>query len=378
MRRAYRSLVPPPARAAAAIAAGLTVLVATQSLAEERGPVVTTTAVVGTAALALGARHPHAVVVLVAASVAGQALAHPGDPLFGSFLALMVAFYVLGRHRSWGSVAFGAAVTALVLLVVLLEDPRPFVPVELVFPLAYFGAAVTAGRLVRGRDEHAHALLAAATREAAARERAALAEERARIARDMHDVVAHSVSLLVIQAESAAAVLPHDPQRAAAQVERVADSGRQALDELRRVLGVLRAPAEDAAVTAQPCLADLPELAETVRATGRTVLLDLACGLDAVPPGLQLTAYRVVQESLTNAVRHGSAREVAVRVRRDRDQLLVEVVDDGAGGDGRGADGGQGITGMRERLRAYQGQLDAGPRPGGGWQVRAVAPLEPA
>ena len=373
MQAAYGRLVSRRPNASVVVAIGLTAMALAQSVGEARGPATACAAVVGTAAVGLGAERARLVVALIAGSVAAQVLARPGDPVFGSFLALMAAFYLLGSRRSWRSIALGAAVTGLALLFLFLRDPRPFVPVELIFPLVYFGAATAAGRLVRGRDRHAQALLDAAGREAEARERAALAEERARIARDMHDVVAHSVSLLVVQAESAAAVLPHDPARAAAQVERVADSGRQALEELRRVLGVLRAPA-DADVGVQAGLPDVARLAETVRDTGRSVRLEMDPGLGGVLPGLQLTAYRVVQEAVTNAIRHGAARQIDIGIRRDGDRLTVEVVDDGTGG--AVTAGGHGLSGMRERLRAYDGQLEAGPRAGGGWHVRATAPLD--
>lgn len=371
---AYGRGVPSRPDAAVAVAAGLTTLAVVQCVGQGRSAAATAAALVGTAAVGLGARRAEAVVVLAAASAVAQSLARPEDPVFASFLALMAAFYLLARHRTWRALTMGAAVTAAALLLLLLRDPRPFVPVELVFPLAYFGAATAAGRLVRGRDEHAQALLEAAAREAAARERATVAEERSRIARDMHDVVAHSVSLLVVQAESAAAVLPHDPVRAAAQLERVADSGRQALDELRRVLGVLRTSTE-AEVVAQPGLSDLRSLAGAVHDTGRTVRLEVEPGLEDVPAGLQLSAYRVVQEALTNAVRHGGAERITISVGRAGDQLAVEVLDDGVGG--AAAAGGHGIAGMRERMRAYGGQVEAGPSQHGGWRVRVTAPLGP-
>lgn len=372
---AYGRVVSPRPDAAVAVSAGLSSLGVAQCVGQGRGTAVTAAALVGTAAVGLGARRAGTVVFLAAASVVAQSLLRPEDPVFASFLALMGAFYLLARHRTWRAVAMGAAVTATALLILLLRDPRPFVVFELVFPLVYFGAATAAGRLVRDRDQHTQELLEAAAREAAARERATVAEERARIARDMHDVVAHSVSLLVVQAESAAAVLAHDPVRAAAQVERVADSGRQALDELRRVLGVLRTAA-GAEVVAQPGLPDLRSLAGALRDTGRTVRLELQPGLEDVPAGLQLSAYRVVQEAITNAVRHGGAEQIDISVGRAGDQLAVEVLDDGAGG--AAAAGGHGIAGMRERMRAYGGQVEAGPSPEGGWQVRATAPLEPA
>jgi signal transduction histidine kinase len=356
-----------------ALAVGLSVLAAAQSLGEDRGAAFTVAALVGTAGVALARRSPLAVVTLASVSAAAQGLLQPLDPVFGSFLALMVGFFVLGRRGTHRALAVGVALTVVALTVVVVQDPRPFVPVELVFPLVYFGGAFGLGRLARRREQESAAALAASQREADLREQAALAEDRARIAREMHDVVAHSVSLLVVQAESAAAVLPSDPERAATQMERVADSGRQALEELRRLLGVLRTDDPAADTGPQPSLAELPGLVDSVRGAGRDVELDVGTGLDGVPQGLQLTAYRVVQEALTNAVRHGRAQHVSVRVHRCGGELLVDVVDDGTAS--APGEPGHGLVGMRERLRLYGGRLDAGPRADGGWQVSARAPL---
>jgi len=359
-----------------ALAVGLSALALAQVAGQGRGLATATVALGGTAAVSVAARSPLATVSVLAASVAGQVLLRADDPVFGSFVALMVGFYALGRRSPPPAVAAGSAAVVLALVLLLVRDPRPFAPVEVVFPLVYFGASFGIGRLARRRERESATALAAARREAVAREQVALAEERARIAREMHDVVAHSVSLLVVQAESAAAVLPSDPDRAAAQLERVADSGRQALHELRRLLGVLRASEEEVAVGPQPTLHDLEDLAASVRTAGHEVALDVAPGLDDVPLGLQLTAYRVAQEALTNAVRHGRAARIAVAVRRRAGKLEVEVVDDGAGPpDGAQEAAGHGLAGMRERVALYGGHLDAGPRAEGGWRVLASAPV---
>ena len=360
----------------AAVAAGLSALAGAQVLGEDRGAASLVVATAGTATLAVAARHPLPVACAVATSAAAQGLLVPGDPVFGSFLALMVAFYALGRHASWRAIVVGAVLTAAAIAVVVVRDTVAFEPVETIFPLVYLGGATTVGRVVLSRERQAAAAVASAQREAAAQEAAALAEQRAQIAREMHDVVAHGVSLLVVQAESAAAVLPTDPARAAAQLERIADGGRAALDDLRRLLGVLRSGDAVGDVGPQPTLRELEDLAGTVRAAGRDVRLHLGEGLDAVPAGLQLTAFRVVQEALTNAVRHGGARHVDVRVERVDDRLRVEVLDDGTVAAPSAP--GHGLAGMRERLRLYGGCLDAGPRDGGGWRVLATAPVAPA
>jgi signal transduction histidine kinase len=286
----------------------------------------------------------------------------------------MAAGYALGRRCQPAALLGGLCLLAAAVASLLLRDPTLRRPFELVFPLVYFGGAIGLGRLVRSRERAADAALQSAHHEAQTRERMALSEERARIAREMHDVVAHSVSLLVLQAESAAAVMDDDPQRARTQLDRVAAGGRQALDELRRLLGVLRSTGDPADVGPQPGLVGLPELAQAAGATGPVVGLDVQRGLDALPPGLQLTAYRVVQGALTNAVRHGDARHVDVRVTCTGGRLLIEVVDDGTpAADRQRAGPGHGLVGMRERLRLYDGALEAGPRPTGGWRLEATA-----
>ncbi|NUT52198.1 MAG: sensor histidine kinase [Saccharothrix sp.] len=212
--------------------------------------------------------------------------------------------------------------------------------------------------------------------------RIAVGEERSRIARELHDVVAHAVSVMVVQADGAGYAIKTNPDLAEAAVRTIADTGRQALTELRRLLGVLRS--EDQSGTQwvpQPDAGDLRELAETCRSAGLPVRLETLGDLDALPAGLGLGVYRIVQEALTNTLKHaGSGASATVRVTREGDQVEVEVADDGFGTphDLVAVSGGNGLIGMRERAGVLGGTLEAGPNPGGGWRVRAVLPLVPS
>lgn len=224
--------------------------------------------------------------------------------------------------------------------------------------------------------------------------RIAVAEERGRIARELHDVVAHAVSVIVVHADGASYAIRGNPDLAERAVRTISETGRSALEELRRLLAVLRGEDEAGALAEprvpQPTAADLAELATRMESAGLPVRLDLDSGLDLseLPAGVSLGVYRIVQESLTNSLKHaGPGTRARVRIRRDGDRVRVEVDDDGAGkarplvsADGPvvaagPVPGGNGLIGMRERANVYGGTLDAGPAPGGGWQVRAVLPV---
>lgn len=217
----------------------------------------------------------------------------------------------------------------------------------------------------------------------------ATAEERNRIARELHDVVAHTVSVLVVQAGAGRHVAGRQPERAAEVLGQIEHTGREALDELRRVLGVLRrdAPGEEVATTdrtPQPTLATLPELVAPLREAGMPVDLDVRDGRadgQGLPGGVELSAYRIVQEALTNVLKHaGRVDEVRVEVEVDDERLVLAVRDDGRGAPMTDAwpRGGQGLVGMRERVDMLGGRIEAGPRRGGGFLVRAVIPLPSA
>lgn len=214
--------------------------------------------------------------------------------------------------------------------------------------------------------------------------RIAVAAERSRIARELHDVVAHAVSVIVVQADGASYAIRSDPGLTEHALRTISETGRDALCELRRLLDVLRGESEsEQPRVPQPTAADLAELAERMRAAGLTVKLTVDADLTALPTGVSLAVYRIVQESLTNALKHaGTGAHAEARVWREGDDLRVCVADDAAGRARQltpapppePAEGGNGLIGMRERANVYGGTLDAGPAPGGGWRVAARFP----
>ena len=289
--------------------------------------------------------------------------------------AVIIANYCVGRYvvePRWGPAGTAVAVTLIVL-----EGPDgPRTPSWQgpVFGGLIMLVAWYVGRRLRLRAERAEQLV----REQAAEARRIVTEERTRIARELHDVVAHRVSLMTVQAGAAKAVATRDPDGALKAMGAVEEAGRQALAELRHLLGVLR-PADGLdGLGPQPGLADLPKLVERMRAAGVEVAL---AGDDApagpIPARVDLFAYRIVQEALTNVLKHaGPGTRAEVRLGSDRREVAVEVVDDGGGIAAALPSGGagHGIVGMRERALLLGGTLDAGPESGGGFRVTAHLP----
>jgi signal transduction histidine kinase len=333
---------------------------------------------VASAALYWRRRAPLAVlaVVLVAwASTIGSGYADLGG-------VAIIALYSAGRYATndrWAYLGVGAAI--FVVTLDNLADPAPWG--EAVFGAVVMFVAWYVGRRLRMRQERAAQLL----REQAAEARRIVIEERARIARELHDVVAHRVSLMTVQAGAAKAVAAQDPEGALRAMGAVEEAGRQALEELRHLLGVLRPETDPDGLGPQPGLADLPRLVEQIRRAG----LDVSLATDGVaaelPARVDLFAYRIVQEALTNVLKHaGPGTHSRVRLGSDSSGIVIEVLDDGRGAtvppgldpDDAGARG-HGIVGMRERARLLGGTLDARPRPGGGFSVVAHLPTgEPA
>jgi signal transduction histidine kinase len=212
-------------------------------------------------------------------------------------------------------------------------------------------------------------------RERDAQAQIAAAAERARIARELHDVIAHNVSVMVVQADGASYALDSSPERTRQALGAIASTGRQALAEMRRMLGVLRSDDGGPGVVPQPGIGQLGELLDQTRASGLAVSFTVQGVPGALPGGLALAAYRIIQESLTNTRKHGGPRASAtVLLRYCEDVLLLQITDDGRGlpvADGAG----HGLTGMRERVALYNGTLHTGPLPGGGYQVTATLPL---
>lgn len=206
--------------------------------------------------------------------------------------------------------------------------------------------------------------------------RRAVAEERAKIARELHDIVAHAVSVIVVQAEAGEAQLATSPERAGIAFRAIQDSGREALGEMRRLLGLLRGAdgAPEAVLSPLAGLARLESLVDQVRGTGLSVTLAIDGEPARVPPGIDLSLFRIVQEGLTNTLKHASASSAQVTLRyRDR-TVEIELVDDGSA-EASATNGGHGLVGMKERVAIFGGELSAGPRPEGGFGLRARLPL---
>ena len=283
----------------------------------------------------------------------------------------LIAVYGLGRYGNadrWGHVGVDVAIVVLVLDGVTADLPWGEVAVGVVV----FFAAWYAGRRLRLRSERGIRQL----REKQEETDRIVAEERARIARELHDVVAHRVSLMTVQAGAAKTVAASDPAAAVRAMAAVEEEGRQALGELRHLLGVLRPTSVPDAIQPQPGLAELDPLVEQTRRAGLDVLLTTEGALTGLSARVQLSAYRIVQESLTNVVKHaGPGARTRVRLSNEGSCLLVEVTDDGTGATVLpGA--GHGIVGMRERALLLGGSLDVGPGADGGFGVRARLPLD--
>ena len=304
----------------------------------------------------------------------------PPEKIGGLFFGLLLFTYVVGS-RVPGRRALVAPLAVLVAVTaVALSSSDEFVTGDLIFPTIFGVLFWLAGRVVRSRTEltaelHEAALVAHEHREAAAAR--AVAEERRRIAREMHDVVAHSVSTMVIQAGGARRILARDPARAIEAAALIERTGRDALKEMRHLLGVLHAGEDLAELAPQPTLGGLPALAERSRAAGLPVELHVEGEHRELPSGLDLAGYRVVQEALTNALKHGGG-SAEVTVSFGEQELRLEIADTGAGASvAPGVEGGgHGLVGMRERVRVFGGELHAGPRPEGGYLVVARLPLQ--
>jgi signal transduction histidine kinase len=216
-------------------------------------------------------------------------------------------------------------------------------------------------------------------READAQAQIATAAERARIARELHDVIAHHVSVMVVQADGAGYALDSNPERTRRALAAISSTGRQTLTEMRRLLGLLRSGDARTELTPQPGLGQLRELVEQARAAGMSVSLTQQGVPHPLPEGAELAAYRVVQESLTNTRKHaGLAAAASITLRYDNDGLVVQVSDNGRGATAEGDGTGHGLAGMRERVEMYGGTVTAGPLPEGGYQVTAQIPAAPA
>ncbi|MEU6590504.1 histidine kinase [Streptomyces sp. NPDC046881] len=345
-----------------------------------------TLAVVASGALALRRRYPLAVLCIVTAAT----LATPQSVMRLTFYAFVIAVYSAAVYSPYRVATLAALPASVVLVGTSGNSVTPIVPNEYIALLILVPMAVAAIglRTWKLRTDEGRARLTALEREQAEALRRAVEHERARIARELHDVVTHSVSVMIIQAGAARKIMKASPEQAGEALLAVEASGRAAMTELRHVMGLLTMadegegagggadPADPAAELApQPGLDQLETLVGRVRDTGLRVDLTVTGPPRPLPPGLELAAYRVVQEALTNTVKHACGATAAVTVEYGPERLRVEVTDTG-GHPGTATGSGRGLLGLRERLAVYDGVLNTGRRLTGGYRVEALIPLE--
>jgi signal transduction histidine kinase len=309
------------------------------------------------------------------------------DTFLHADIALLVALYSLALHGPLRRLPWASAITATGFVVVAVRIAVSAPPVDALFFLfSTATAAIALGLAVRIRRAQLAELRERAARleiERDQRSQLAAAAERTRVAREMHDIVGHNLSVMIGLADGGAYAAAHAPEQSAEALRLIAGTGRQALSELRRMVGVLRDGPEDAALNPQPGIADLHTLIEGVRTAGPHVTYRTVGDLESLDPGVQLTVYRIAQEALTNALKHAGARTRAnLSVEAMGCDIRILVEDTGppggvVGGENheRTIEEGHGLAGMRERAALYGGVITAGPRQGGGWSVRAVLDL---
>jgi signal transduction histidine kinase len=354
-----------------------------------RGPPVVQTLGALLMIVPLGWRRRYPIAVAICA-LAGAAVEWPwlrgtGQLSFEAFVVVLLVFYSVGAHAELRRGLRALGVVVVFILAADIADSvagyhEPFENAGLYPLLAVAWAAGNAFRRHGVRERALEARAEALEGEREEKVRLAAAEERARIARELHDVVAHSVSVMVVQVGGARGILDSEPETARKTLRSAEQTGRHALAEMRRMLGILRVADDGRGLAPQPSLGDVDTVIDQARAAGLPVELHTEGRPHALAPGVDLAAYRIVQEALTNAVKHAGPAHAHVVLRYARDQLDIEVYDDGRGPPGAGedhADPGHGLVGMRERVALYGGALHTGRRNGGGFAVHASLPLEP-
>ena len=315
------------------------------------------------------------------ATITYYALGYP-DTL--AALGTLVALYSIAAHGNRKIAVQALIGTAVGLSIsVLVADTGDLTPQILVSNYIIYGTAWVVGDNMRTRRAYTHELEARAERLEREREtqsREAVIDERRRIAREMHDVVAHNVSVMVVQAGAARRIIESKPDQARDALSSIETTGRQALSEMRRLTGVLRRE-EESYKSPQPGLGYLEKLIEQTREAGLPVEVIIEGQPYELPQGADLSAFRIVQEALTNSLKHAGPSEASVRIMYSPNKLELRVTDNGRGAAERLANGpvaGHGLVGMRERVAMFGGELKSGPLPGGGYEVQATLPLETA
>ncbi|HEX4719334.1 MAG TPA: sensor histidine kinase [Thermoleophilaceae bacterium] len=288
--------------------------------------------------------------------------------------AIVITIYSVGAyargHALWVAIALIVAAIPLAAI----EPGQSTSASDIGFFVMFFGGPFVAGRVIRLRRERETQLES----EGEERARAAVTEERTRIARELHDVIAHAVSVVVLQARGARKQVSPEQSEVREALDTIEHSASEALTEMRRLLSLLREHDEELALAPQPSLRRVDALAERARAAGLAVELKVEGSLDDLPAGIDVSAYRIVQEALTNALKHAGPAHATVHITRGEQKLAIEVSDDGRG-QATAEAGGHGLVGMRERVAVYGGWIEAGPRPQGhGFALRVELPLEGA
>jgi len=347
-------------------------------------------ALLATVPVALRRRNPLVSFVLMMFGIQLLAQVQPGfeNDSMSFVLAFLIALYSLGRHATGTEAWLGVLGVAVVMLLFNLSEGGVGQTDlgDVAFLVGFVGAPWAAGltlRLRRERETELSSEHERLRREQEQRARRAVAEERARIARELHDVVSHAISVTVLQARGARRTLTSDPDAARQALDAIEQTNTTALGDMRRLLAVLRDTEPDDAHTGhverapQPSLDHLDTLVRHVCGSGVPVTVEVRGRRQPLPPGVDLSAYRIVQEALTNVLKHTARAEARVVLEYDDDALFVSVADDGLPGPLTRTEegGGHGLIGIRERVAVVGGEVTAGPRPEGGFEVRARLPF---
>jgi signal transduction histidine kinase len=343
---------------------------------EWRGPDAVNAVVVPTMALSLAwrQRRPMTVLALILGGYVGLSVAFGATQSWSFTFIVIIALYSAVVHG--GRPLLASVLAAVAIVVAALTDPLVSSFGDAVWGPTLVVLTVVAGftgRAIRTRTSALDRRAEGLDREERRRAAEAAAEERRRIARELHDIISHSLGVVVLQAGAAERVLDRDPARAREVLESIRATGQEAISEMGTLLGLLDSSPRSSREP-QPSLADLDGLVSRMRDAGLSVDLEIEGQRRELPAALELSAFRVIQEGLTNSLKHARAAHVRAVLRYREDELQVDVADDGVAG-GNGVGTRRGLAGMRERVEVFGGTLEAGPQPGGGWTLHATFPV---
>lgn len=333
-----------------------------------------------TAPIAVRRKFPlSAMWVVLGGTIPFWVLDYPDDPVG---VGLLITIYSVGAHVARPTSLRHAVVAVCAIVVVgtigvlIPSEDLPWFAIPAF--IVMHGTAFVLGDNLRTRRAYLRQLETTAERVEAqtrAEAQSAVSEERTRIARDLHDVVAHSMSVMVVQAGAARRVIDTNPKMAAEALGAIETTGRESLDEMRRILGVLRSEGDELELAPAPGLGDFSRLVDQCETAGMSVDVVFEGEAKPLSASLELSAYRIVQESLTNSLKHAGPARATVCLTYGAQELIVRVTDNGRGASVKAVGAGQGLIGMRERAEAFGGSLTAGPRTGGGYAVSAILPI---